>query len=80
MTKPRRPTGTTGGPDADQPTAGGEPPRMPRWVKAFAAVAVLLVLLLALKAAFDGGGHGPGLHGGMGPTASLPTSPGDLTS
>jgi len=46
---------------------------MPRWVKVFAAVAVLLVVIVVLKFALDGGGHGPGMHGGMG-SMSLPTS------
>lgn len=44
-------------------------PGMPRWVKAFIAVAaLLLVLFVALK--FIGGDHGPGRHGGGSPPAA----------
>jgi Mn2+/Fe2+ NRAMP family transporter len=40
-----------------------EPPRMPRWVKVFAIVgAVVLVLLAVMLLA----GHGPGQHMGHG--------------
>ena len=35
----------------------------PRWVKAFAVVAVVLVVLFVVLQVF-GGGHGPGRHSG----------------
>ena len=40
-----------------------EAPGMPRWVKAFVAVGIVLIALLVVTQ-FVGGGHGPGRHGG----------------
>ena len=42
------------------------PPAVPRWVKISAAVVVVLVVLLVVAMALAGGGHGPGLHTGLG--------------
>ena len=37
------------------------PPGVPRWVKAIAAIALILVLLVGVVSLF-GGEHGPGQH------------------
>lgn len=57
---------------ADRPSSigaggGGEPehetmPRTPRWVKLFAAIALVVLLLLVVMVVVRGGGHGPGRH------------------
>jgi hypothetical protein len=44
----------------------GPPPGMPRWVKAFIAVGVLVAVLLLVQLVAGGGGHGPGRHSGVG--------------
>ena len=49
------------------PTAPSEERGMPRWVKVFIAVGVLLLALLIVTQ-FVGGGHGPGRHGGQTPS------------
>jgi hypothetical protein len=48
--------------------AGEEPPGVPRWVKVFGLVVVIMLLVL-LVAMLAGGSHGPGRHqsGGTGP-------------
>ena len=61
-------------PDQDRtsaPARGGPPP-MPRWVKAFIAAVVLLVLLFLISMLF-GVRHGPGRHTatGLGVVATL---------
>lgn len=56
--------------DASTPTGQSAAPRMPRWVKVFAAVVLLLVLALVLALAL-GSDHGPSRHTGMGPVASV---------
>ena len=40
-------------------------PGTPRWVKAFAIVAIVLILLLGGLLLFGGGNHGPGRHTGV---------------
>ena len=35
----------------------------PRWVKAFIAIALLVVALVVVLLVFGGGGHGPSRHG-----------------
>jgi hypothetical protein len=52
-------------PDADdtEKRADAAPPGMPRWVKVFLIVMVLLALALLISA-LAGIQHGPGLHGG----------------
>ena len=46
---------------------GREPTtRTPRWVKASAIVAVVLLLLIGGLMVFGGGSHGPGRHTGSG--------------
>ena len=37
-------------------------PRTPRWVKSFAAIALVLLLLLVVLMVVRGGAHGPGGH------------------
>lgn len=49
----------------------GSKPGMPRWVKVFGIIAIVLVLLVVIMLLFGGGGqHGPGRHtgGAGGPT------------
>ncbi|HXI13499.1 MAG TPA: hypothetical protein VNM92_12775 [Thermoanaerobaculia bacterium] len=41
--------------------AGGQQ-STPPWVKVFAAIAILIVLLFVLSLLFGGGNHGPGRH------------------
>lgn len=48
---------------AEQP----QPPGMPTWMKAVVALALLAVLgVVAAMVLGGGGGHGPGMHGGLG--------------
>ena len=50
---------------------GGTSAGMPRWVKGFLMVGLVLLLLLAVgKVTGLGGEHGPGRHGGRGDTPS----------
>lgn len=50
----------------------GQPPGMPRWVKASAVVvAVLVVLIIVVLATGIGGEHGPGRHSPSGSVAML---------
>lgn len=60
-------------PESDSDTRHERPAatRMPRWVKVFVIVGVLLIALLIATQFIGGGGHGPGRHGGSGET---PTS------
>ena len=52
--------------------APGSPPGVPRWVKVFGIVAIVLVLLLGGLMLFGGGSHGPGRHGDAGaPSGAL---------
>ncbi len=53
-------------PDPD----GGSPAGMPRWVKVFGIVALVLLLLFVVVQ-FAGGGHGPGRHVPPGDTSSV---------
>ncbi|MEO7262249.1 MAG: hypothetical protein ABI047_13495 [Jatrophihabitantaceae bacterium] len=46
--------------DPYRPTGGA--PAMPRWVKVFAAIVALLVLVVLLLVGSD---HGPGMHTGL---------------
>ncbi len=49
----------------DETTAGSKPKSadgLPRWVKIFATVAVIIVLLLAVTLLVGGGEHGPSRH------------------
>ena len=55
--------------------AGAGTTGMPRWVKGFVAVGVLVLALLIMSQVM-GGGHGPGRHGGKGET---PTEDGGHT-
>ena len=48
--------------DTDRAVAAGTP----RWVKVFAAVAALVVVLIAVLLIAGRGGHGPGRHGPLG--------------
>ncbi len=64
--------------DASTPTGQSAAPGMPRWVKVFAAVVLLLALALIVAVAL-GSDHGPGRHAGMGPVASVtPSTDGTL--
>jgi hypothetical protein len=49
----------------------------PRWVKAFGAIALILVLLVGVLLLTGGGNHGPGRHTGSGETGgqALPSRP-----
>ena len=44
------------------PPDQSSPPPMPRWVKVFAAIAVILVLLVVVALIWFPGKHGPGRH------------------
>ncbi|WP_413451298.1 hypothetical protein AA0Y32_16955 [Georgenia phoenicis] len=49
------------------PPAGAQPERtsnagMPRWVKVFGSIAIVVLLLLLALALLLPGGHGPGMH------------------
>ena len=54
-------------------SGGAAAPGAPRWVKLFAAGAVVLILLLAIMLFVGGGEHGPGRHvaSGEGPAFAL---------
>lgn len=39
-----------------------EPPGMPRWVKIFGLIVLLVIAVLILVMVLVGGEHGPGLH------------------
>lgn len=45
----------------------------PRWVKVFALVSGVLVLVLVVVLTLGGGNHGPSRHGSLG-TAAVPTA------
>ena len=49
------------------------PPGVPRWVKVFGVVTVIVVLLAIVAMIFGGGKHGPGrhLHGARAETSHL---------
>jgi len=55
-------------PETDSVTRHERPAatRMPRWVKVFVVVGLLLVAVLMATQFIGGGGHGPGRHGGGG--------------
>lgn len=38
------------------------PPAMPRWVKVFIGIIVVVLAMLVLLKIIGGGGHGPGRH------------------
>lgn len=58
----------------DDPTAtDGGTGGMPRWVKAFVVVGLVLGLAV-LVATFAGGEHGPGRHQGHGPGVAPPAA------
>ena len=61
------------GPDGDEATSDREPDTgMPRWVKVFLIVGLVLVLLfVAGTLTGRGGDHGPGRHGGDPPPAAV---------
>jgi hypothetical protein len=44
---------------------------MPRWVRVFVVIGVLLLVALIVTQ-FAGGGHGPGRHGGADETPTEP--------
>ena len=48
--------------------------RMPRWVKVFVAIGLLLALLLVGVLVFGGGRHGPGRHMGTGGDDTSPAA------
>ena len=50
-----------------QPPNEGAPPSMPRWVKVFGIV-VIVVIVLGVILRLVGGNHGPGRHLGFRPT------------
>jgi hypothetical protein len=67
---PDRDTGV--GPDRGSPTG------VPRWVKVFGIIGIVVVLLVVIML-LAGGGHGPGRHtpsGGLGGHTSLSSAPG----
>lgn len=39
------------------------PPGIPRWVKVFGIITLILILLVVIMIIFGGGNHGPGRHG-----------------
>ena len=43
-------------------------PGMPRWVKAFGVITLVVVVLLGILLLTGGGNHGPGRHTGSGDT------------
>jgi hypothetical protein len=44
----------------------GSPPRTPRWVKVFAIIAIVLVMLFVILQVISGGEHGPRRHSSSG--------------
>lgn len=62
MTEPTVPVELDAG--AEQPQA--QPPGMPTWMKAVVALGVLAVIAVIAVMVLGGGGHGPGMHGGLG--------------
>lgn len=42
----------------------GSPPAMPRWVKVFIGIIVVVLLMLVVLKVIGRGGHGPGRHTG----------------
>lgn len=75
MTEPQ--SADSNEPDVPAASAGQlEPPRTPRWVKITGVLIALFVLGFLARALFgDGsGGHGPGMHGGLGSLAPPPSS------
>jgi hypothetical protein len=50
--------------DADTPLDRELPAGTPRWVKVFAAIALVVVVLFVVVLLVRGGDHGPGRHGG----------------
>lgn len=63
MADPRSSSGD--GDDAAAERPGGAPPGMPRWVKVFAVIALVLAVLLVGLVALSDGDHGPGRHAGV---------------
>jgi hypothetical protein len=77
-------TESTGDAEVDSPSQdidAPKPPATPRWVKITGVVLALIVVAVVVKLAFGGGvgGHGPGMHGGMGSTSSWPDGTGDVS-
>lgn len=75
---------STSGAEVDslsQDIDGPKPPATPRWVKITGALLTVIVVAIIVKLAFGGGavGHGPGMHGGMGATSSLPDGTADVS-
>lgn len=58
-------------PDTDMRPTEERPPSMPRWVKVFAIIGIVLVLLFGIVKLAGGGNHGPGRHM---PSGSVPTN------
>jgi hypothetical protein len=58
VTNPRNDPDFAGSEKAD----GTQPPSTPGWVKAFAVVAGLVLVILVLVMLLTGGQHGPGRH------------------
>jgi hypothetical protein len=62
--------------ETDRPTEAR--PKVPRWVKVLAIIAVVVALAVVVVMKLSGGQHGPGRHlpGGSGGEAPAPTVPG----
>lgn len=54
---------------------GESPPGVPRWVKGFAIVTAIVILLAVAAMIWVGGEHGPGRHMHGGHTAARPLAP-----
>lgn len=54
------------------------PPGMPRWVKIFGLIALLVIAVLILVMLLVGGEHGPGLHAPSGDSSAAPLAHGWL--
>jgi hypothetical protein len=70
-------------PDPDEDPQGpdtGSTPGMPRWVKVFLIVALVLVLLFLVLQLISGGEHGPRRHGGVSGTPVGVTEAGGRTA